>query len=134
MEAPAEDPVGGGAEGDWEREEPVDDPGSPRRWEAQSGGARLPLHYGRGKIGSAEEDVGSGASGWELRELRERGGERGGRSGGAGCRENWVPGRSCHCSYPRPLLLNPQTTIRGRIALSLFPSFISHSHLDSFPL
>ena len=31
VEGPAEDPVGGGAEGDWEAEEPVEDSGPPRR-------------------------------------------------------------------------------------------------------
>jgi len=29
VEGPAEDTVGGGAEGDWEVEEPVEDPGPP---------------------------------------------------------------------------------------------------------
>jgi len=52
VEAPAEDPVGGGAEGDWEGEEPVEEPGAPCRCEAQPGGTRLPLYYGCGKTGS----------------------------------------------------------------------------------
>jgi len=52
MEAAAEDSVGGGAEGDGEGEEPLDDPGSAGRWEIWAGGARLPLLNGRMKASS----------------------------------------------------------------------------------
>ena len=45
----AEDPLSRGAEGDWEVQEPAEDPGPPSRWVVQSGGA--------GFISSA--DVGS---------------------------------------------------------------------------
>jgi len=49
VEGPAEDPVGGGAEGDWEVEGLVEDPGPPGRREMRAGGIRLPLHHGCGK-------------------------------------------------------------------------------------
>jgi len=49
VEGPAENPVGGGAEGDGESEGPVEDPGPPGRWEMQSGGAGLPLRHRCGK-------------------------------------------------------------------------------------
>jgi len=48
----AEDPVGGGEEGDWEVERPVEDPGPSGGREVQLGSTRLPLHYGRGKAGA----------------------------------------------------------------------------------
>jgi hypothetical protein len=49
----AEDPVGGGVEGDWEGEEPVQDPGPPCRRSVQSAGAGLPFHHGCGEAGPA---------------------------------------------------------------------------------
>jgi len=80
----AEDPVGGGAEGDWEMEEQVEDPGSLRRSEVQSGSAGLPLLYVRG-----EDSTGL----WKQRTtqgVRRRNGSSGSagsgkRGGGAGC-------------------------------------------------
>jgi len=48
-EVPAEDLVGRSAEGDWEVEEPVEDPGSTCRWEMWAGGSGLPLVHERGK-------------------------------------------------------------------------------------
>ena len=48
VEGPTEDPVGVGAEGDWEVEEPVEDPAPPGRQEVQLGGTRLSLRYGCG--------------------------------------------------------------------------------------
>ena len=53
VEGPTEDPVSGGAEGDWEVEEPVEVPGPPGRREVQPGGTRLPLCRRCGKAGSA---------------------------------------------------------------------------------
>jgi len=48
VEGSAEDPMGGGAEGDREVEEPVEDPGSSRRRKVGSGGAGFPFVYGCG--------------------------------------------------------------------------------------
>jgi len=42
----------------------------------QSGGDRLPLHYGCGRLAPAGGDVGGGVSEWELGERREREDER----------------------------------------------------------
>jgi len=53
-------------------EEPVEDPGPPGRWAVQPGGAGLPLCSDVGRRVPAEEDAESEASGWELRERRER--------------------------------------------------------------
>ena len=74
-----EDSMGGGAEGDWEMEEPVEDPGSFRRPEVQSGSIGFVFIYGRG-----EDSAGCGRSGrrggrdvgMELRERQEREEER----------------------------------------------------------
>jgi len=49
VEGLAENPVGGGVERDWEVEEPVEDPGPPRRQKMQPSGTRLPLCHGCGK-------------------------------------------------------------------------------------
>jgi len=54
----AEDPLGGGEEGDRAVEKPVADPGPLRRQEVQSGGAGFPYSYGRG-----EDSAGSGRRG-----------------------------------------------------------------------
>jgi len=69
VEGPAEDPVGGGAEADWEVERPVEDPGPLGRWEMQPGGAGIPRLYGRGETGAgrgggrSERGVRGGAAG-----------------------------------------------------------------------
>jgi len=52
VEAAAEDPVGGGEEGDWEVEGPVEGAGPPGRWEVQPGGTSLPLVRGCGEAGA----------------------------------------------------------------------------------
>ena len=49
VEAAAENPVGGGKEGDGEVEGPMEGEG---RWEMQPGGTGLPLLYGCGKAGA----------------------------------------------------------------------------------
>ena len=46
MKGPTENPLGGGGEGDWEVEEPVEDPGPPGGREVWAGGTKLPLHHG----------------------------------------------------------------------------------------
>ena len=46
LEDSAEDSVGEGAKGDWERKVPIQDPGPPRRCEVQLGGSGVPLHHG----------------------------------------------------------------------------------------
>jgi hypothetical protein len=46
VEGQAEDPVDGSAEGNWEMEEPVADPGHPGGCEVQSRGAGFPYYYG----------------------------------------------------------------------------------------
>ena len=56
MEGPAEDTVGGGAEGYWEMEEPVEDPGPPGGREVWAGGTGLPLHHGCWKVVPGEEE------------------------------------------------------------------------------
>jgi len=68
VEVAAEDPVGGGEEGDREVEGLVEDPGPPGGREVQPGGTGLPLLYGRGKAGAGRErgtkrGVGVGAAG-----------------------------------------------------------------------
>ena len=73
MEATAEDPVGGGEEGDWKVEGPVENPGPPGGWEVQPDGTKLPLLYGCGKTVSAEveDDAVSAVSELEVREWLE---------------------------------------------------------------
>jgi len=76
VEATAEDPVGGGEEGDREVEGLVEDPGPSGGREVQTGGTRLPLQHGRGKTGAGrvEDDAVSAVSGLEVREwLEEQG-------------------------------------------------------------
>jgi len=51
MEGTPEDPVDRGAEGEWEEEESVRDPGPPCRQEVLPGGIRLPFHHGCGTAG-----------------------------------------------------------------------------------
>jgi len=75
-EEAAENPVGRGVEGKQEGEEPVKNPGPPRRWKVQLGGVRLPLHYGCGKAGPSWGKRGREVSEWGRRERREREGER----------------------------------------------------------
>ena len=53
VEAAAEDPVGGGEEGDREMEGPVEGAGPPGRWEVQPGGAGLSHGHGCGQAGGA---------------------------------------------------------------------------------
>ena len=52
VKAAAEDPVGGGEEGDWEVEGPVEGTGPPGRVEVQPGGAGLYRHHGCRQAGS----------------------------------------------------------------------------------
>jgi len=52
VEGPAKDTVGGGTEGDWEVEEPVEEPGPSGGREVRAGGTGLPPPYGRGKAGA----------------------------------------------------------------------------------
>jgi len=77
VEDPAEDPVGGGAEGDWE----VEDSGPPGGREVRAGGTGLPLHHGCG-----EADAGRGRRRNEVSEaeLREWVEEQGAEELGAG--------------------------------------------------
>jgi len=68
VEGPAEDPVGGGAEGDCEVEGRVEDPGLPGGREVRAGSTGLPLHHGCGEAGAgrvrrSERGVGGGAAG-----------------------------------------------------------------------
>ena len=87
MERPAEGLMGGGAEGDREVEEPVEDLRHPCQWEMQSGDTGLPPYRRCGRLVPSEDDVGSEASEWEPRELRERQErEEERRGGGGGCR------------------------------------------------
>jgi len=51
VDSPTENSVGG-AEGDWEVGESVEDPGPPSRWEVRSGGAGLPLCHRCEKAGT----------------------------------------------------------------------------------
>jgi len=52
VEAAAEDPVGGGEEGDGEVEGLVESTEPPGGWEVQLGGTGLPLLYGYRKAGA----------------------------------------------------------------------------------
>jgi len=52
VESPAEDPVGGGVEGGWEEEEPVEEPRPTGQRAVQQGSAGLPLCYRRRKAGA----------------------------------------------------------------------------------
>jgi len=72
VEGPTENWVGGGAEGDGEAEEPVEDPGPPCRREMQPNSTRLAHRHGCRKESAGLGDAGSEASEWELREGRER--------------------------------------------------------------
>jgi len=54
--------VGRGAEGSWEGEEPVQDPGLPCRREVQPGGARLLSTTDVGRRVPAKEDAGNEVS------------------------------------------------------------------------
>jgi len=102
----AEDFVGGGAEGNREMEEPVEDQGSFRRSKVQPGGTGFPILYGHEGDGTGcgrgrrrgERRVGMGAPG-----APEAG--RGEESGGGGAR-NEPPRADCeretNCKYPSP--------------------------------
>ena len=85
MEAAAEHPAGGGVEGERKVEELVENPGRPGGREVQPGGVGL-IFTDVGRRVPAEDDAGSEASEWGLRERRERDEERGG-CGGAGAGE-----------------------------------------------
>jgi len=68
VEGSAEDPVSGGAEGDWEVEGQMKDPGPPGGREVWAGGTGLPLRHGCGKAGASrgarsERGVGGGGAG-----------------------------------------------------------------------
>ena len=87
VEAAAEDPVGGGEEGDREVEGPVEDQGPPGGREVQAAGTGFLLLYGRGSEGAAS------GKGW-LRQSGVRVGDQaapgagrgtGGGGRGAGC-------------------------------------------------
>ena len=84
MESAAEHPAGGGVEGERKVEELVENPGRPGGREVQPGGVGL-IFTDAGRRVPAEDDAGSEASEWGLRERRERDEERGG-CGGAGRR------------------------------------------------
>jgi hypothetical protein len=58
VEGPAEDPLGGGEEGDREVEELVEGPGPPGGRALRAAGAGLPVHHGRGKVGVAAGEGG----------------------------------------------------------------------------
>ena len=46
MEGPAEDPLGGGEEGNREVEGQMEGPGPPGGWEVCASSAGLPIHHG----------------------------------------------------------------------------------------
>jgi len=83
VEGPAEDPVGGGVEGDREVEGKVEDPGPLGGREVWAGGTGLPLHHGYWKAGAGR--------GGGCRECSVRvggagvAGRAGSGSGGGGC-------------------------------------------------
>ena len=68
LETAAEDPVGGGVEGDWKGEDSLQDPGLVRGWVAHSADIGLPSHHrygmqdatGRAKGGGLERGTGAG--------------------------------------------------------------------------
>jgi len=75
VEAVAEDPVGGGEEGDREVEGPVEDQGPPGGREVQPGGTGLPILHGRGKRvtpGVRRQSGSSGSAGSGKRNRRRR--------------------------------------------------------------
>jgi len=76
VEAPADDPVGGGVEGDLEGEEPVEDPGPPCRWRHSQAVLDVLSSTDVRRLVPAGEDAGREVPEWELRERRERGEER----------------------------------------------------------
>ena len=87
VEAAAEDPVGGGEEGDQEVEGLVEDQGPPGGREVQPGGTGLPLLYGCGKAGAASGRGWRRESGIRVGAPGAPGAGRGtgGGGGGAGC-------------------------------------------------
>ena len=74
MEDAAEDPVGRGEGGDWEVEEPAEEPGPPGRWACSQAVLDFLSSAEVGKLVPIEEEMGAGSesSGWERRERRER--------------------------------------------------------------
>jgi len=119
MEGTAEDPVGRGAGGKREREEPVQDPGSPRRCEVQPGGTRLPLHYGCG-----EASTGRGSRrerGIRVGAPRAQGTGRGAEGGGRGAAPM---ARINLCFSPRPRSWHPWKRTSGRVSVSFVLSLV----------
>ena len=66
-----EDAVGGGAEGNWEVEELVHDPGSPAGKRCSQAVLDFLSTTDVGRLVSAEEDMGSKVSEWKRREREE---------------------------------------------------------------
>jgi len=113
MEGPAGGPVGRGAEGDREVEEPVEDPVSTCLWEAQSGGARLLSSTDVGRLVPAEEDAKSEMSEWELRGGGSGRKKVGRRRGRWVLGTSWAPRRNPRCSFPPPRSWHRQARVRG---------------------
>ena len=95
--------MGRGAEGEWEEEEPVQDPGPPCRREVQPGSTSF----------LSTMDV---LEGWS-RLRKTRGAGRGERLEVEGL---GVAGGRVRCSYPRPLSWHPRRRIRWRDTISFF--------------
>jgi len=120
VEGPTEDSVGGGAEGDWEVEEPMGDPRPPGGREVQLGGAGLPRLYGCGGRVPSEEDTVSEVSEVELREWEKGQGAAAEEQGAGGELPLFPP-------TPRLTSWRPQERRRGRRALSLCFFLLSFS-------
>jgi len=98
------DPLGGGAEGNWEVEEPVEDPGPPGRWAVSAGGAGLPLFDGCGKASATRGSEGPRERGDRMRSLGAPGAGRaegnGGAGAGCGGRAGWWDGTPSVPTHP----------------------------------
>ena len=125
VEAPAEDPVGGGVEGGWEGEKPVHDPGPPCRWEVQPGGTKqtsspLRMWEGRSRLRETRGSRHLSGSAGRVESGKKRGRRR--RRSWV-LRGDWALERSYRCSYPHPPSWHPPST--RRTGALFFCSFCS---------
>ena len=118
MEGPEEYPVGRGAGGDRQVEEPLENPGSACRWAVQSGSSRFPFFYRVGRLVPVEEEVRSEVSEWELRERREPEEERREEAEALGADDVLGAGGEPRCSFPPPRSWHRQARSRERATFS----------------
>ena len=79
-----------------------------------------------------EEDAGSEASDWELRERRERGEEREAEAGELGAAGELCAWKELPLFLPAPSFIASADEDQGGLRFLLLLSFVSHSRSDSF--